>query len=360
MPTLGSMLPFLRLTRPLNLLIIVLTMAAMRYGVVGAWLGHMSAAMKSVSDDPTGTLVAEIPHNEMRHAFSEGLFWALVFSTVLIAAAGNMINDYFDTRIDRVNKPDELIVGRSVKRRVAMAGHLIMSGIGFLLGAFVAWRSGQWRWILIPAFAIGALWMYSARFKRLFLIGNGLVSLLTALVPLTVGLYEVTALSKAYPSVATLTTIAGEERTLAFDFNTPWFWILGYAGFAFLTTLVREIQKDLADVKGDKADGCRTLPIVWGVGWAKAIALGYLVLALAGVLFVRMRLLHDPLSYWYIGLAVVAPLLLSAGFTYNASTRREYTTAGNLMKVAMVLAILYAFLLSRTLWDPTLLFPASN
>jgi 4-hydroxybenzoate polyprenyltransferase len=354
------MLAFLRLTRPLNLLIIVITMAAMRYGVVGSWLSYMSATMKSVSDDPNGTLVAAIPHNDMKHAFSEVLFWLLVASTVLIAAAGNMINDYFDTRIDRVNKPDELIVGRSVKRRVAMAGHLIMSSAGFLLGAFVAWRSGQWRWMLIPAFAIGALWIYSTRLKRMFLVGNGLVSSLTALVPLTVGLYEITALSKTYPSMVTLTTLIGDEQTLSFDFNTPWFWILGYAAFAFLTTLVREIQKDLADVKGDEADGCRTLPIVWGTSWAKAIALLYLVLALAGVLFVRMRLLHDPLSYWYIGVAVLAPLLLSAGFTYNASTRREYTTAGNLMKVAMVVAIVYAFLLSRTLWDPTLLFPATN
>lgn len=354
------MLAFLRLTRPLNLLIIVVTMAAMRYGVVGAWLGYMSAAMKSVSDDPNGTLVAAIPHNEMKHAFNGVLFWLLVASTVLIAAAGNMINDYFDTRIDRVNKPDELIVGRSVKRRVAMAGHLIMSGIGLFLGAVVAWCSGQLRWVLIPAFAIGALWIYSTRLKRMFLVGNGLVSLLTALVPLTVGLYEITALSKSYPAVVTLTTVTGEEQTLAFDFNTPWFWILGYATFAFLTTLVREIQKDLADVKGDEADGCRTLPIVWGTSWAKTIALFYLVLALAGVLFVRMRVLHDPLSYWYIGIAVLAPLLLSAGFTYNATTRREYTTAGNLMKLAMVVAILYAFLLSRTLWDPTLLFPATN
>lgn len=67
-----------------------------------------------------------------------------MLSTVLIAAGGNIINDYFDTRIDRINKPEEVIVGRTVKRRVAMMGHLLFSGLGFLLGTVVAWRTGLW------------------------------------------------------------------------------------------------------------------------------------------------------------------------------------------------------------------------
>jgi 4-hydroxybenzoate polyprenyltransferase len=271
-----------------------------------------------------------------------------------------VINDYFDTRIDRVNRPETLIVGRSVKRRVAMAAHLVLSGVGLLLGLLVAWRSGQLRWAVIPVFAVGALWTYSTRMKRAFLIGNGAVALLSALVPVTVGLYEVTALAMRYPLTVELFESDGNPRTLAFDFNTPWFWVLGYGIFAFLATLAREVQKDLADVKGDEADGCRTLPIVWGTGWARSIAMLYLILALVGALFVRMRLLHDPLSYWYIGLCVIAPLLLSAGFTYNATTRREYTVAGNLTKAAMVLAILYAFLLERTVWNTDLLSIPGN
>lgn len=349
------MLAFLRLTRPLNLAIMALTMAAMRFGVVGAYLTFTSKAMQSLSDDPAGTLIAEVPHNQLLHAFSATSFWLLVLSTVLIAAGGNVINDYFDTRIDRINKPEALIVGRSVKRRVAMMGHLVLSGLGLVLGVGVAWHSGQLRWAVIPVFAVGALWYYSLRLKRTFLVGNGLVALLTGLVPLTVGLYEVTALARRYPARHVLTTNDGRELPVLLDFNEPWFWILGFSFFAFLTTLVRELQKDLADVKGDRADGCRTVPIVLGMRWAKAITLLYLALATVAVLWVRMTLLHDKVSYWYIGFLVIAPLLLSAGFTYNATTRREFSTAGNLMKVAMVLAVLYAFLLGHTLWDPALL-----
>ena len=346
------MLAFLRLTRPLNLLIMVLTMAAMRYGVVGAWLDYTSAAIESVSMVPEETLIPEIPDNRLLHAFREVHFWLLVLSTILIAAGGNVINDYFDTRIDRVNKPDDLIVGRTVERRVAMLGHLVLSGLGLVIGVFVAWHSGQLRWAVIPVFAVAALWYYSVRLKRAFLIGNGTVALLSALVPITVGLYEISALAFVYPRDNWLVNGVGEKMKMVIDFNEPWFWILGYGVFAFLATLVRELQKDLADVKGDKADGCRTLPIVMGLRWGKSIALLHLGLLLVCVLYARMGLLHDRISYWYIGLIVIAPLLLSAGFTYNAMTRREYNTAGHLVKLAMVVAIGYAFLLKMTLWNP--------
>lgn len=349
------MLAFLKLTRPLNLVIIVFTMVAMRYGVVGAYLDYESAGMRAMANDPQGTLLLSVPDNTLQHAFPALLFWLLVAGTVLIAAGGNVINDYFDTRIDRVNKPDEVIVGRAVRRRVAMAGHFVLSALGLLLCAVVTWRSGQWKWLVIPVFAVGTLWYYSTLMKRSFLIGNGAVALLSALVPLIVGLFEITALAQRYPATVELDTTTGERIPVGFDFNLPWFWILGFAGFAFLTTLVRELQKDLADVKGDQADGCRTLPIVVGQRWAKAIAVGYLVITLLGVLAVRMLILHDRLSYWYIGFLVIGPLLLSMGFTYNAVVRREFTIAGNLMKVAMVIAIAYAFLLRHTLWNPALL-----
>lgn len=339
---------FLRLTRPLNLLIIVFTMVAMRYGVIGAFLDVSTAELRQGAPDPAVTVFSEIPGNVFRHAFSALHFWLLVASTVLIAAGGNVINDYFDTRIDRVNKPEAVIVGRTVKRRVAMVGHLVLSGLGLAIGMFVAWRSGALKWALIPAFAVGSLWTYSTTLKRTFLLGNGLVALLSALVPLTVGLYEIPALVKAYSVATAVDPRAGVER-IVFHFEVLWPWILGYAFFAFLTTLVRELQKDMADIKGDQADGCRTVPIVWGMKWARALALFYLAVAVVSLLLVRAIALRDPLSYWYIGIAIIGPLLLSAGFTYNAHTRRGFNTAGNILKAGMAIAIAFAFLVRYTL-----------
>jgi 4-hydroxybenzoate polyprenyltransferase len=276
------------------------------------------------------------------------LFVLLVLSTVLIAAAGNIINDYFDTRIDRINKPGEVIVGRTVKRRVAMTTHLVLSAVGLVLGAFVAWRSGQFKWVLIPAFAIGALWSYSTYYKRQLIIGNGLVATLTALVPLTVGLYEIPMLQRWFADPPVIVLPNGEQYLMEASVQELWYFTLIYTAFAFVSTLVRELQKDMADVRGDEAEGCRTVPIVWGMKWARGLTMAHIGLLIIGSLAIRMYLLRDPFSYWYIGIGVIGTLLLSAGFTYQAEQRSEHVRAGQLMKVAMVLAIGFALFI-RTL-----------
>ncbi len=337
------MLHFIRLTRPLNLLIIAVTMVVMRVGVID---GHLQRGMEALATEAgvtldeltrtTGELGARMP---LLH------FVLLVLSTVLIAAGGNVINDYFDMRIDRINKPGRVIVGTLVKRRVAMIGHWALSGTGMVLGLFVAWRSQLLPLALIPAFSIVALWWYSLIFKRRWLIGNGLVALLTALVPLTVGLYEIPLLQRAYPGPiqAMLANNMAFEITPAFQ--DLWWWIGGYAAFAFLSTLAREMQKDMADVKGDATHGRRTIPIAWGMRAARVITMLYIGITIALLLFVRATLLTDPLSYWYIGLGVILPLLLSAAFTYQATDRRGHMRAGQLMKVAMVMAVGYALVM---------------
>lgn len=334
---------FIRLTRPTNLVIITVTMFLMRYGVIGGNLERgLNQLMSEVGDVQRDQLILPEgfgPQMPLVH------FILLVLSTVLIAAGGNIINDYFDTRIDRINKPDDVIVGRTVKRRVAMTGHAMLSGIGFVLGAFVAWRSGLLQWAAIPAFAIGALWTYSTSFKRKLILGNGLVATLTALVPLTVGLYELPLLQRSFSEPWVVGLPNGDQFQMEPVFYELWYWILGFSVFAFLSTLVRELQKDMADVKGDEADGCRTIPIVWGMKWARVLAMVHIGIIIALLLFLRSLLLRDPLSYWYIGLAILGPLLLSAGFTYQAHSRSEHVRAGAIMKVAMVMAVGYALLI---------------
>ncbi len=343
------MLAFLRLTRPLNLLIIAFTMAAMRYGVVGGFLAVSTDELQTLAMDPAATLFQQVPGNTFAHGFPELLFWLLVLSTVLIAAGGNVLNDYFDTRTDRVNKPEAVIVGRSVNRRTAMLGHWVLTAIGVAMGLLVAWRGGQPRLAAIPLFAALALWAYNTRLKRTFLAGNGLVAVLVALVPLTVGLYEIPALQQMYGLKATGTAITGAPVEIEFGFHGLWAWTWGYTAFAFLTTLVRELQKDMADIKGDQADGCRTVPIIMGIGWAKAITLLYLAATIIALLIVRSRMLTGKFAYWYIGAGLVVPLLLSAGFTYGASARNQFLTAGNILKLAMAIGVASAFFMRQLL-----------
>jgi 4-hydroxybenzoate polyprenyltransferase len=335
------MIAFLKLTRPLNLLIIAITMGLMRYGVIN---GNLQRGMNQLM---VALDLQERPHSPAALGAQMPLwqFGLLIISTMLIAAAGNIINDYFDTRIDRINKPGEVIVGRSVKRRVAITAHLVLSGVGFLLAAIVAWRSGMLQLLAIPAFAIAALWTYSTTLKRQLIIGNLMIAVLAALVPLTVGLYEIPLMQQAFSEEQYLTLPGGEQIMLVPAFKDLWYWILGYSAFAFMSTLVRELQKDMADVRGDLAGGCRTVPIAWGMRWARALALFHIGILLLGVLAVRMILPGDRITYWYLGICVMAPLLLSAGFTYQAENRGEHLRAGLMMKLAMVMAVGYSLLI---------------
>ncbi|MCB0794807.1 MAG: geranylgeranylglycerol-phosphate geranylgeranyltransferase [Flavobacteriales bacterium] len=320
----GKVLNGIRLTRPVNLLIIAGTMLVIRYGVIGALVGASGLELQMPLMD----------------------FVMLILSTTAIAAGGNVINDYFDTRIDRVNKPQKVIVGRSIERRSAMLAHALLSGTGLILGLWVAWSSANLRLFIIPVFAVGALWSYSISFKRRFVIGNGTVAVLTALVPLTVGLYELPMLQRAYADEL-LEGLGSVDRMRTY-FRVIWWWVAVYSAFAFLSTLVRELQKDMADVPGDRADGCRTVPIVLGVQVARWWTIVYILVLVGGILFLRRTFLHDPVSFWYLGLVVLA-LLLTAGLTFAAKDRTGHVRAGNMMKVAMVLAVGYGLLVERIL-----------
>lgn len=339
-----NMLAFIRLTRPLNLLIMAGTMLLMRYGL---FEGQLERGLRQLLAQPgvNATRADLLLDDRFGAQMPLPLFILLVISTVLIAAGGNMINDYFDTRIDRINKPNEVIVGRTVKRRVAMMGHLLLSGAGLLCGAVVVWRTGMWHMIAFPAFGVVALWMYSTSLKRQLIIGNGTVALLTSFVPLTVGLYELPLMQWNLGNAPLVVTVPDDSPyEMILPYTEFWWWIIGFSAFAFMSSLVRELQKDMADVKGDEANNCRTIPIVWGMRWAKVLALAYIALLIAALLLLCMILFNDRLTFWAITIGIIGPLLLSAGFTYNAVLREEHVRAATLMKVAMVTGTCFAAL----------------
>ena len=265
---------------------------------------------------------------------------------VLIAAGGNVINDYFDQKIDRINKPKKQLVGRTVTRRIAMTGHLVLTIGGVLLATFVAWRVGHWKYLFIHVVAAALLWGYSADLKRRLLIGNIVVALLAGIVPLLVGLYDIPLLRGEYSYHLGMQMSIGPMNVF---FSMLWAWIIAYAVFAFLSTLAREIVKDIADVDGDEEAGCKTIPISWGIDTARIIATFIIVMIIGALLQIRSRWLDDDLSFWYIGLAVVLPLLGSLAFLWPAKDREGFVRSGIVLKIAMVTAIGYACLLNYTM-----------
>lgn len=263
------------------------------------------------------------------------LFFLLAISSVLIAAAGYIINDYFDLNIDRINKPKQLVVDRIIRRRWTILWHWILSGLGLLLSFYVSWRLRN------PLIALGnlscvvLLYFYSTTFKRKLLIGNIIISLLTAWVILVlyVGEFLLKGLGDVY------------YRLLL---STLFKFAIVYSSFAFLLSLIREVVKDIEDMDGDLKYGCRTMPIVWGVNVAKVFA-GTLIVVLLGALvilqFYVLTKAWFPLTAYGV-LLVDLPLLYIVRKLYTAQTKAEYRRLSNSIKLVMLAGILSIILVA--------------
>jgi len=297
------MVSLLKLIRYPNLLVILLTQAAMRWLVIEPVLSANGAKMLLLNS----------------------YFWLLVISTLLIAAAGYIINDYFDTKIDRENKPNKIIVGRAVKRRVAMVLHIVFNGLGIIIALGLAYLMQLYWLVCIQVGCAILLWYYSTRFKHQPVIGNLVIALLTALVPFVVVLYE--ALLHDPIAVHVL------------------FWVLGFSLFAFMTNFIREVIKDLEDIKGDSVHGSNTIAVKVGVrGTKKLVVLLFLTTMLALVYF-QVVLLNDALSTCYFILLVHVPMLVAMCKVVIGQDNQDYHWASNWMKVVMVGGVLYGLVI---------------
>ncbi|MFY0254899.1 geranylgeranylglycerol-phosphate geranylgeranyltransferase [Chitinophaga sp. 30R24] len=298
---------FLKLVRYPNLVYIALTQFLLQYCVV----------------DPVLRNSGEVPSLPVPQ------FILLSLSTILVAAAGYIINDYFDINIDIINKPDKMVLDKVISRRWAMAWHTILNLAGVSLGFLVAWEIGQFYLGFTQVLCSLLLWFYSTSFKRQVLIGNVVISLLTALSVVVVGFYE----KQIYHSFEAILSPTGRKLIQ----------IIGvYALFAFLISMVREIVKDLEDMMGDSKDGCRTLPIAWGVLAAKRLC-NVLLLALVIIIFlveIRVWLLD-----WYVAIAYLFFFVqLPCAYIYillkKSSLPQHYHKVSSLVKLVMLTGIL--------------------
>ena len=279
-------------------------------------------------------------------AFGEQLPWWMVLLTgmaiVLIAAGGYVINDYFDVKIDRINRPDELIVTRSVSKPAAMRLSVILSGVGVVCGVVVAGLLRSLTLGILFVAVPGLLWFYSSSYKRLFMVGNLTIALLAGLTPLMVGMTNVAMLELRYETILPYTTLPHDLYA----------WLGGFALFAFLLTWIREIVKDLQDQMGDRELECHSMPVVWGETWTKVFVTALILLTLAVVVQLWWNVLPFPVSWTslstrYIMLGVVIPLLGALWLLWAAKIPSDYKTCQQVVKLTMLLGMLYSIVIVR-------------
>ncbi|MBN2349921.1 MAG: geranylgeranylglycerol-phosphate geranylgeranyltransferase [Bacteroidales bacterium] len=265
--------------------------------------------------------------------FSSFYFLLLTISTVLIAAAGYVINDYFDRKTDLINHPQSVILGRIIRRRSAIMIHLILNTVAVILGFYISYRIGMVFLGIIFVLIVGILWFYSTTYKRQVFIGNLVVAVLTALVPLMVLLFEYPLLNKAYGSILKL---------MGANFNYLTAWIFNFSAFAFLTNLSREIVKDIEDYEGDKSFGRETLPLVIGVNTTRGIIVGLESIMLLALLFLFVFYLNDWLTFLYFLTAIAVPIIFTILNILRANDKSSYHRASTWIKITMLTGILYA------------------
>ena len=262
-------------------------------------------------------------------------FIFLSLSTILIAAAGYIINDYFDIKIDIINRPNKVLLEKMIPLKAAIVAHSFLNLIGLFLAWVVARQTNRYEWLSLQVVCTILLWYYSTKFKRQFMIGNVVVALLTALTITVLIVYE--------PRMHYyLSKPVFEEASLHRFFLNP-VWILGiYIFFAFALTWMREVVKDMEDYKGDAEEGCVTMPIKWGLSRSAKFVqfLGIIVLVVLLVSMINVFLSGYELFSVYILLALIVPLVYWIFILNKKATQDHYNKASRNLKIIMLLGIL--------------------
>ena len=302
---------FLKLIRAKNLLIIVMTM-----------IGVAFYLMKSNS------------YQKVDFHYLD--YFLLIFSTMIIAAAGNVINDYFDVKADRINKPEKVIIAKFMKPRWAILWHWTFNLVAFLIAVYLSVKYETLIFVFVHLLSINLLWFYSVQLKRKLVISNLIIAFLTALVPLlSVWFFKV-----LNESSIPFSPYREESWSTYLDYSFIYFLAI----CAFIQNFAREINKDIHDIQGDLVAHVQSLPMK--IGKEKAAYLTIILIQIPLILFIFGFYLFD----WFQVNKVTMILLLLSGavnFTsallYIIKKESTLTWINHLMKWSMFFGLICLF-----------------
>lgn len=299
---------YLKLIRFQNLLMIALMQCIIRYGFLKL--------------------------QKVELALADWQFALLVLSTVFIAAGGYIINDIMDQETDSINRPNQVIVGRSISESMAYNLYFGFTIAGALIGFYLSnliYRDNFFGIFIITSLL---LYIYATSFKQIAVIGNILVSLALALSVIIVGLFDI---------------IPATDQVNRFQMMLWLELLFDYAVFAFLLNFIREIIKDLEDINGDYNQGMRTLPIVLGVSrTAKVVAVITAIATVILLWYINNHLMNSGLyiATIYALVFLVSPLIFALVKVWTATTQKEFHLLSNVMKAIIFFGILFILIVN--------------
>jgi 4-hydroxybenzoate polyprenyltransferase len=305
---------FLKLIRFGNLVIIALLMVIIRYFIFQAGLPSLFSLQLDLFN-----------------------FSLLLLSVVLIAAGGNIINDIYDQETDEINKPHKKTVGNHISEMTAWIVYAILTGVGLAIGYYLTnYVLLENDFLSLHLISILLLFVYSSKLKKTPLIGNISIAILAAFIPLILLSFEYPLLTYAYPTVIEFNLQYGLPNPFQYMFD----WCFYLAMFAFVTTFIRELIKDIEDIEGDKQTQAKTLAVKIGVERTKnaalilSIATAFLVIlsAFKFSLFANHRLA----VLIYQSATVVSLIVFSVLRLKKAESKEDFHFVGNIWKLIMI------------------------
>ena len=252
-------------------------------------------------------------------------FALLVIATVCIAAGGNIINDIYDVEIDKINKPNKVIIGKSISERIAIRLYIILNVIGVGIGFYLSNIIGKPSFAALFIVFSALLYIYASYLKGILLVGNLIISALVAMSLIIVGLFDL------LPAIT-----PQNQATQSAIFRI----ILDYALFAFILNFIREIVKDLQDINGDKKGGINTMPIVIGrKRTVVVISILGLLLTFGIIFYMYENLYNQQILMLYFLIGIVAPLLYFCIRAWSAKKIKDYAYLSTLLKIVMFTGI---------------------
>lgn len=252
-------------------------------------------------------------------------FTLLLFCTLLLAAGSYLINDLYDEETDRINKPERALVGVAFSAAAVWRVYLRLGLYGLLIAIYLSWKVGHGGLFFLYPAALGLLWAYARYFKCQVLTGNIVVALFCALVA------GILLVAEA-PQIARLAETHADAANRIYAVFTV------YMVFAFLSTLYRELVKDIEDVEGDRKTNCNTLPIAWGTNAARSLSLffGALLLVLLFGLVVWLWNQGEWAASLLLVIGSAMPALYSLWLILKAKQASDFSRISKLAKIVML------------------------
>jgi len=261
------------------------------------------------------------PNIRLRYVVLDPNLFVIIVASSIVIAAGYIINNFYDKEKDLINRPQKTMLDRLVSQRTRLTGYFILNFLSVVLASYVSFKA-----VLFFALYIFGIWLYSHKFKKYPLIGNMVASIL-AITPF----FAVFIYYKNFDEV-----------------------IFVHATFLFLMLMIREMIKDLGNLKGDMAQNYKTIPVVYGELASKIIMSSLILISGIPIYLLLTTYEIGFMNLYFYGCLILLLVFLMA--LWMSKGRTHYVWLHNILKLIIVsgafsiILIDVNMVLDRILW----------